>query len=123
MTEYFDSVVNQIDVFVETKIQTRETPEEWWNKRRDEQIEAIRQIEQACLGQVSRLERIDETDWKERVFVEYCFTVEYADMIFVARANRYVQPDEIDLLKMRLKWIELTDKQMMRYFTCNQNVR
>lgn len=120
VTEYFDSVVNQIDVFVETKIQRGEAPEEWWNKRREEQIQAIKQIEHSCLAQAP--ETVDETDGRERLFSEYCFTIEYADMLFLIRAKRYVESEEIDLLKKRLKWIELSEQQMIKYFTQNQNV-
>ena len=101
IAENFDSVINQIDLFTETKIQEtaqrQGLDEEWWNRRRDEQLKVIGEIQQACLAQASRR-------CKEDMFVEYCFTVEYAEMLYLVRAKSHVESSEIEMISNRLRW-------------------
>lgn len=116
IAEYFDSVVNEIDLFTEKKLQHDETgtPEDWWNTRRESQIEEVRRIERACLSRLNKIKSNQEEIRTKKAFVEYCFTVEFGDLLFLAKANRYVDPKEIGLFKFFISSNEanlLVDKQ------------
>lgn len=105
IADYFDSVVNKVDLFTEKKIQKEEAPnEDWWNTRRQEQIDTIREIERVCLIHLKSvdLNEIERDEWMPRVFVEYCFTTEYDGLLFVVKADRYVEPRERQLLEIQL---------------------
>ena len=108
VAEYFDSVVNEIDLYTETKIQSikTQTEEDWWNKRRQEQIDEVRRIERACLDHVNTLKveekEIESGEWMKRVFVEYCFTVNFDGLVYLVKANRYVEPKEKRFLDVNL---------------------
>lgn len=118
VVEYFDSVINQIDLFTETKILQKDTKisEEWLNKRRDRQIEAVKQIEQACLTQLAEVKKENEREWKEKVFVEYCFVVEYRRLLFLATSKRYVDSNEIEFVTNRLRWDVLSENEITNFF-------
>lgn len=117
LTEYFDSVVNEIDLFTETRIQQDHRLEKWWNDRREEQIEAIRRIERTCLARDKR----DQGNVESQGFVEYCFTFIYADMLFLAQANRYVTSQEQELLEAQLNWQNLSQYDQISKFVTNWN--
>lgn len=122
--EYFDSIVSEIDLFTEIKIQEDvRNSEECWNKRREQQIEAVRQIEKTCLRHVDVIKTADkELILPTAVFVEYCFTVEYGGMLFVVKSNRFVDTDEIELFKVMLVWDSWSSQMKMNYLTNGEAV-
>lgn len=117
IVDYFDSLVNEIDLFTETRILEGKTPEEWLNTRREEQIQAIRQIEKASLTRLDSIETKDDKDWKKQVYVKYCFTIEYGGVMYLSVASRYVGLEQIELLKTRLSRGALCYPYLEEFFT------
>ena len=50
IVKYFDSIINDLDIFTETKIAGDNGLEKVLNERRDEQIKYIRRVEQAAMA-------------------------------------------------------------------------
>ena len=106
IVEHFDEVINEVDLFTEKKIQSRkyQSEEDWWNKRRQDQIDEIRQIERACLNNAETLSvkegEMETGEWMKRALVEDCFTIDHRGLLFLAKANRFVEPKEKKLLQL-----------------------
>lgn len=122
ISEYFDTVVNQIDLFTETKITHDNRLEQSLNERREQQLQIVRNVERVTLARVDRLDLNDnEQNILERSFAsEFCFTVELAEFLFLVKVNRYLSPNEIDVFKTFLKWKHMSDQERHSFLT-NQN--
>lgn len=125
ITEYFESIVNQIDIFTEIKIQQDELAACRLNERRDEQIRFIKAIESASLVRVAKLNigpENNESDLISKVLEETCFVVEFAGLLFLASVDRFVDSDEIDVFKKLIMWSDMSDAERWSFLTKKQNV-
>lgn len=120
VVELFDSMRQELDYFTETKISENFEHESFWNERRAKQIEAVSQIEQTALSEISskrKIESEEEENVEElsQVLNDFCFTFVYADMIFVATVDKYVDDKQIATFREFIK-IESMNSKMRQAF-------
>ena len=123
VANYFDDVVAEVDLFTETELQKLVGKDEdgevdsaevnRWNRRREEQIEAIRRCEQACYLHLSK-SKIDDDDNDASIFVEYCFTLDHFGMLYVIKTDQYVSPDEKCLLHKVIKLSGMSESDKLK---------
>lgn len=117
VVEFFDSIRREVDYFTETKIIEDTEHEGFWNERREKQIEGLKQIEQAALCNVSSKRKLEEDEDNEeseklsQALSDFCFTFEYAGIMFVARVDKYVDDKEIATFKKFLKIESMNNKK------------
>lgn len=122
IVEFFDSLRNELDLFTETKIAENAELESFWNKRRQQQIDAIGHIEQAKLANSNNLlnKECQESEMMSQVMSHgFCFLLEYGGMSFVARVDRYVEQTEIEILRKIIESQRLNSHQRIQLFTDN----
>lgn len=121
IAEYFDSIVNKIDIFTETKILLNQALNDFYNDRRQKQIELVREIEKKNLLRNDRVKKKINNAGEERDTVEggFCFVVEFADMLFLAITNRHVSQEEQDLLRLMLRWPNLSYREREKTLSDN----
>lgn len=122
VAEYFDSVVSCVDLFTESKLQENVSEEEerMLNERRSHQIESIKQLEAACYLQINNTQnKIDED--LSAVFVQYCFTHEYAGLLYLIKTKRYINMDEKRLIQNILNWDKLSWQDQLSTYIRDRN--
>lgn len=102
IVEHFESMRNELDLFTETKIRENVDLESFWNKRREEQIEALNQREQSALTESVKEVKQDE-ECNMSLYSKFCFLFENDGLMFVATVDKFVEAKEIELFKKFLK--------------------
>lgn len=127
ITDYFDSVINQIDIFTETEIKEESSMEKPFNERRQIQIEAIKAIEQKNLMRVESLaskirKGDDESIPCDEALKDYCFVVEFGKILFLATAGRQISNEEQTLLQTLLRWPYSSHREILEQLTDESNI-
>lgn len=121
IVKYFDTLRNELDLFTETKINENADHENFWNRRREKQIEAIEQMERDILAKTNKILNMEGSNMMMSPVREFCFLLEYTGMIFVAKLDRYVAQEEIDTLKELIKLKETDSRVVVKILTLFTN--
>lgn len=115
ITEYFDSVINEIDLFTERKCQQDQRWEKFGNDRREEQIKVVKEMERKRLELANGGEKTEEES--VRVKGGFCFGLEFSGLWFLVITNRQVSQEEKELFKVLIEWPGLSYIERLRALT------
>ncbi len=109
VTEYFDSVTSQIDLFIETQLQVNSKDEAKSveiNQKREVMLKAVREAEQLNMKHlneklVNDLDSLVGGDYS-KLFVTFCFVLELNKSIQLILTEEYIPERELNLYRRLL---------------------
>jgi hypothetical protein len=117
ITDYFDSVINEIDLFTETLLKANfddETEANILNETRNELLNQVKEIEKVNLNHLNENRDALLDDQTENVFVEFCFVLQFDQYdIRLIITDKFLPPNEVTHLKsVFLNSVQKHDKRL-----------
>lgn len=118
ITQYFDSIINEIDILTETKIQQNQAFEEFYNERRQKQIDILKEFEQENLLRVENtLNTGKKSEESNNADGRFWSVIEFADTWFLVRSNKNITPEEKELFRVLLRWPNSTACERLKFLS------
>lgn len=123
VTDYFDSLCNQIDLYTEEKI-ARESEYEPWtsglNTNRSKQLSTLATDRERCLNELSRLferERLSELEiTDQQLFQPFYFVLDHQDFVYLIQLDQYLSNDQVGRYKCFMKYLQI--EQVVEATSC-----